>query len=46
MLVTAFLGGPDQLMEGLGTFVGGMGCYAGVRLGMKLCAHKMMKEEA
>jgi lysylphosphatidylglycerol synthetase-like protein (DUF2156 family) len=44
MVLTSFLGGFTQFLEGMGTLLGGLSFYLGVRLGIKLCRHKMSEE--
>jgi len=41
MLLTSFLGGISQLLQGIYSILGGFACLAGVHLAMRICKRKM-----
>jgi len=41
MLLTSFLGGLSQLLQGVYSILGGLACLAGVHLAMRICKRKM-----
>ncbi len=44
MVLTSVVGGFAQFLEGMGTLLGGLGFYIGVRWGMRLCQHRMAED--